>query len=131
MNASALHTAVIEVKFADPPKDGKKQATIKSTGGDVFGVWPKDIGRFQKGRRYRVEYTERPYQGRTYRTIVKCEPETASAPQPAGKATADEIEFVSRVLAAGVQACAVGHTQADLAQEARMLRAIYHDVFSA
>lgn len=129
MNASALHTAVIEVKFADPPKDGKKQATIKSTTGDVFGVWPKDIGRFQKGRRYRVEYTERPYQGRTYRTIVKCEPETASEPRQAGNATPGEIEFVSRGLAASIQACAVGHTQADLAQEARLLRTVYRDVF--
>lgn len=129
MNASALHTAVIEVKFANPPKDGKKQATIKSASGDVFGVWPKDIGRFQPGRRYRVEYTERPYQGRTYRTIVKCEPEAASEHQPGGKAAAGEIEFVTRVLAASIQACAVGHTQADLAQEARMLRAVYRDVF--
>ena len=131
MNAQALQTAVVEIKSANPPPEGKKQATIRTTGGDLYGVWPKDLGRFQPGRRYKIEYTERPYQGRTYRTIVKGEPEAASEPQLAGNVAAGEIDFVTRVLAASIQACAVGHTQADLTQEARMLRAVYRDVFNS
>lgn len=133
MNASAIHTATIDIKYANPPKAGKKQATIKTTGGDLYGVWPKDIGRFQPGRRYKIEFTERPFNGRTYRTIVKCGPEEGSDVRSTSTPsnTGGEIEFVTRVLAASIQACAVGHTHADLTQEARLLRAVYRDVFGS
>lgn len=136
MNAQAIHTSVITVKYADPPKDGKKQATVKAADGTIFGVWPKDLGRFQPGRRYRVEYTQRSYQGRDYRTVVKAEPEeaperSANPGPPVAAGAPSEFEFVTRLLAAYVQCCGVENSPAGLAAKARMLREVYREVFGA
>ena len=137
MNAQAIHTSVITVKYADPPKDGKKQATVRSDAGEVFGVWPKDLGLFQRGRRYRVEYTERRYQGRDYRTVVKVEPEEAPArttrqeASPATSAPSGEAEFVSRCLAASIMSGTMGRSKEELIERARLLRSVWRDVFGA
>lgn len=141
MNASAIHSAVVEVRYADPPRDGKKQATIKTPAGDIYGMKPEMLGLFQRGRRYRIDYTERDFKGKTYRTIVKTEPDersddrTASAPgqrspDPTSNAsTPSEFEFVTRLLSAYVQCCGVGRTIEELAERGRMLREVYGRIF--
>jgi hypothetical protein len=138
MNAQAISAATILVRFADPAPAGKKQATIKASDGTVYGVWPKDFGRFQPGGRYNIEFTERPYQGRVYRTIVKAEPVSSGAPSPSQRSvsegegvtgTSHEFEFVTRLLAAYVQCCGVENTAAGLAAKARELRGVYRQVW--
>lgn len=135
MNAAALHTAEILVRFANPAEDGKKPS-IRASNGDYYGVKPADFGRFQPGGRYRIEYTERVFKGRTYRDIVKCERQEAQAQSThqrstmaAGDATPGEAEFVSRCLAASIASCAVGRAREELTERAKMLRAIYREVF--
>jgi|ERR1051326_2881792 hypothetical protein len=134
MNAQAIQTATIEVKSANPPPEGKKQGTVRATDGAIYGVWPKDLGRFQPGRRYRIEYAVRPYQGRDYRTIIKAEPEAATGEQTHQRASVAagatcELEFVTRMLAAYVSACRVECTVSALAAKARELRSVYREVW--
>lgn len=133
----AMNAAVIKIKYANPPKDGKKQATIKTEDNQIFGVWLDKFGLFQPGRTYKVEFSERAFNGKTYRTITKCEPAAAVEEPPSSLAQQSqrsspkdlEAEFVARVLAASIQACAVGHKEENLITEALMLRRVYHQAF--
>lgn len=121
MTEAAANTAEIEVRFVNPPKAGKKQATIKAADGAVYGVWPDKIGLFQPGRRYRIEYNERPYQGRTYRTITKCQPHGhAMANAPTAQA-GDGL--VATVLGAAIQSKAVEFTEDGIARAIGIIRA--------
>jgi hypothetical protein len=151
MNAQAIQSAEIMVRFANPPADGKPP-NIRATDGATYGVKPADFGRFQPGGRYRIDYVEKQgrgkWQGRTFRDIVKCEPvqspatgdararARARAPSPSQRSvsggegvTASELEFVTRMLAAYVACCGVGKTAGELAERARMLRGVYREVW--
>lgn len=148
MNAAALHTAEILVRFANPA-DGTRKPSIKASDGTYYGVKPVDFGRFQEGGRYRIEFTQRDYKGRTYRDIVKCEPIRSVQPAASGDAagtrapsprgsptggegvTASEIGFVTRMLAARVASCGVEWSGDTLAKEARFLRELYGRIFVA
>jgi hypothetical protein len=131
-----MNAAVIKIKYADPPKDGKKQATVKTEDNQIFGVWPKEFGLLRPGQTYKVEFSERPFNGKTYRTITKCEPAAAVEEPSSGLAQQSqhsspngESEFVARILAASIQACAVAHTEQALIAEAKMLRSVYRNSF--
>lgn len=140
MNAAAIHTAEILVRFTNPPEDGKK-ASIKASDGTTYGVKPVDFGRFQPGARYRIEYVEKEgrgrWEGRTFRDIVKGEPvqaKPAATPMPQQRPTGDgdapptgEAEFVARCLAASITARAVGHTREAMVAEIRLLRSAWRD----
>lgn len=130
-----MNTATIEVQYAEPPKAGKKQGTVKATTGEIFGIWPDKLGLMRPGHSYEIEFSDREFNGRTYRTIVKCKPHKG-AKQPAAAKPAvtherndSELEFVARVLSAAIQACAVEYTQAGLTGAARMLRTVYQEAF--
>lgn len=129
-----MNAAVIKVKFANAPKEGKKKATIKTDDDQIFGVWPRQLGLFQPGRSYKIEFEEHDWQGRTYRTITKCEPATDAAPSnesgSASNAALGEAEFVTRILAASIQACCVGHMPQAIAAEIRMLRGIWRETMT-
>jgi hypothetical protein len=123
-----MNAAVIKVAFANPPREGKKRASVKTDDGDFFLVFPEKLGLFQPGRTYRVEFSEKDYKGQTYKTITKCEPVEDKAPQSAGRsegARADEFEFVTRVLSASIRACTVANTEQALIEATRMIRAVY------
>lgn len=132
-----MNAAVIKIKYADPPRDGKKQATIKTIDNQIYGVWPDKFGLLQPGRTYNVEFSERTFKGKSYRTIIKCEPaadveeRTSIETQTKQHASQNynEAEFVARLLAASIQACAVGHKEEALIAEARMLRSVYRETF--
>jgi hypothetical protein len=132
-----MNAAVIKIKYADPPKDGRKQATVKTEDNQIFGVWPKEFGLFQPGRIYRVEFSEREWKGKTFKTITKCEPVLDVEETPSGLAQQSqrssqkdaETEFVARLMAASISACAVGHKPENLIAEALMLRSVYREAF--
>jgi hypothetical protein len=123
-----MNAAVIKVAFANPRKPGKKQCTIKTDEGDIFGVWPDKFGLFQPGKAYRVEFSEHKHQGHTFKTITKCQPVEDNEPSPAGRSEptrTDEFEFVTRVLSASIRACTVANSQEKLIAEIAMLRSVY------
>lgn len=122
MTEQAANTAEIEVRFVNPPKAGKKQATIKAADGAVYGVWPDKVGLFQPGRRYQIEFNERPYNGRTYRTITKCRAHGHATSAPAGQMQNTD-SFIASVLGAGVQSKAVEFTEEGLARAIGIIRA--------
>ena len=145
MNAQAIQSTEILVRFANPAADGKPP-NIRSTDGITYGVKPVDFGRFQPGGRYRIDYVEKDgrgkWAGRKFRDIVKCEPirsepqapgdargARAPSPRPPGgegvSGASSEFEFVTRMLAAYVQCCGVGKTVGDLTERGRMLREVY------
>jgi len=150
MNAQAIQSTEILVRFANPPGDGKPP-NIRSTDGTTYGVKPADFGRFQPGGRYRIDYVEKQgrgkWQGRTFRDIVKCEPvksepqasgdtRSARAPSPLQRSvsggegvTPSEFEFVTRMLAAYVACCGVGRTEDELTERGRMLRGVYRELW--
>lgn len=129
------NTAVIEVKFADPPKNGKKQATIKTVDGIVYGVWPDKFGLLQPGRAYEIEFSERTFDGKTYRTIRSCKPKANTEPDtmPVGTAkpsAGDETRFVTTILAAMIAGRTMDdYTEGGLVRAATMLRAVYRRSF--
>ena len=146
MNAQAIQSTEILVRFANRGEDGKPP-NIRATDGTTYGVKPADFGRFQPGGRYRIEYVEKQgrgkWQGRTFRDIVKCEPlasvdaRGARAPSPSQRSvsggegvTSPEFEFVTRLLSAYVQCCGVENTVDGLVTRARSLREVYRKAFA-
>ncbi len=135
--AANTQSAVIQVKFVDQPKTGKKQGTIKTVDGTMFGVFPEKLGLFQPGRRYEVQYTERPYQGRTYRTITACEPvrdinDDTSSPLSESPSTSRgaeaEMAFATAVVAAAVQSQQCEFNAKDLARGIILARSVYREM---
>lgn len=154
MNAQAIQSAEILVRFANAAEDGKPP-NIRASNGLTYGVKPGDFGRFQPGGRYRIDYVEKEgkgkWQGRTFRDIVKCEPirsdprasgdaRGARAPSPSQTsvpegegvtdATHKEFDFVTRMLSAYVQCCGVGKSIEELTDRGRGLREVYRRIFA-
>jgi hypothetical protein len=65
-----MSTATVHVRYVNQPGEGKKLGTIKDVDGVVYGVAPEKLSLFQPGHQYSVEYSEREWQGRTFRTIT-------------------------------------------------------------
>lgn len=121
-----MNAATIDVRFVDRPKEGKKQGTIKAADGSLYGVWLDKIGLFQPGKRYEIEFTERDYQGKVYRTITKCR--LSETPKPAAgpaNTTASDEHLVGAVLAAGVQAGLIEFTEQSLTHAIGTIRNAY------
>jgi hypothetical protein len=137
MNAQAIHQAIVEVRYADPPREGKKRATIKTPAGEVYFLKPEHLGLFRKGRRYRIDYTESDWQGRPIRNIVKFEAEAPAptsipqdSPKGAGDASPAEADFVSRCLAASIASCSVGRSKEERLAAVKMLREVWREGFA-
>lgn len=128
-----MSTATIEVKYADPPKIGKKQGTIKTPGGDVYGVWPDKLGLLRPGQRYRVEFKEREHGGRTYRTITKVDPVRVNAddaplqPDQPTTATNSETAAVVRMVAAAIASQQVEFNPGALNKALRMAQSVLRE----
>lgn len=131
-----MSTAVVQVAFVNQPKQGKSKGSIKTNEGEFFEVWPNQLGLFRPGASYEIDFAERTWNGKVYRTVAKCRPQDRPAvvkgrhgdtiisePEPVSQ----EFEFVARVLSASIQACAVEYTQQGLAEAARMLRNVYRE----
>lgn len=127
-------TAAIEVKYVNPPKDGKQSGTVKATDGQLYGVWPDKLGLFQPGRRYKIEFVERDYKGKTYRSITKGYPEPSPSATPQNNTTSPpraglgEEQFVAHMLAASLQSQLVELNDRDLTRAATMFQALYRQL---
>jgi hypothetical protein len=65
-----MGTTQIDVRYVNAPAEGKRMGSIKTTGGDLFFVDPAQLGLFQPGHSYSIEFSEREWQGKTYRTVT-------------------------------------------------------------
>lgn len=128
-----MSTAAVKVAFVNQPKEGKTKGSIKTSEGEYYEVFPNQLGLFRPGASYEIDYSERNWNGKTYRTVNKCRPQDKPAvvrsdeQQASVAGNSEELEFVARVLSASIQACAVEYTQQGLAEAARMLRNVYRE----
>lgn len=129
-----MSSTVIEVKYADPPKTGKKQGTVKTPGGEIYGVWPDKLGLLRPGRRYRVAFKERDHKGKTYRTITKVEPvevNSDDAPlqpeHPHAVSPSSENDAVVQLVAAAVASQQVEFNPGALNKALKMVQAVYRE----
>lgn len=60
----------ITVSFVNPPREGKKQWTIKTKDNRIFGVNAGEQEQFTAGQTYEIETTSREFNGKTYHTIT-------------------------------------------------------------
>ncbi len=67
---------VFEVKYKNPPREGKKQWTIKTAKDEMFGFDAKLQGLMQVGCTYKGFVEEREWQGKTYLTLKTVNPVT-------------------------------------------------------
>lgn len=126
--------ATITVQYANPPKEGKKQGSIKTTDGVVYGVFPDKLGLLRPQQTYAIEFDEREFNGRTYKTIRKVRPAAREPQNDNGRSPSHsldaEFEFVTRCLPAMISAYMAGSKQETIAAAARMLRRAYRDAFT-
>ena len=78
-------TATLEVKYVNPPKDGKLYGSIKGANNDSYPVKKDRIHEFIEGHRYEIAWTE----GRNgFRNIIGVKPLNVPSPQAQGTFTA-------------------------------------------
>lgn len=96
-----MPTATIEVQFVNPPKPGKKQGSVKTVSGEYYGVDPTQLGQFQPGSTYTIEYETRVFNGKEYRNFRRMD---ASSPPPAQskqvQAFSTPVEITAREIVA-------------------------------
>lgn len=73
----------IEIAYVNPPKQGRKTGSVKTSEGQYYDVWPNMLSLFQPGGTYNVEFTERDFKGTTYRTVQKVLGTSVGAPAQA------------------------------------------------
>lgn len=131
--------ATVEVKYVNPPKQGKVNGSIKDATGQMYGVPPHLLPTFQQGATYNIDYSERNFNGAQYRTVttaVLTAPPQASGGSYAGKygktddATAERI-FVCGALNAAIQGGHVEISSAVIGNVVNMLRLVWSETFGA
>jgi hypothetical protein len=66
MNANLIKSAVVTVKYLNPPKEGKTRGSIKGTNNEFFGVDAAKLSMFTIGMTYDIRYSENG----EWRTVV-------------------------------------------------------------
>lgn len=77
-----MPTAAIEVRFVNEPQGSQKTGSIKGAHGEVFSVWPEALPDFQVGKVYDIEFNEREFKGKTYRTVKRIMPRGSARKAP-------------------------------------------------
>lgn len=62
--------AKIVVRYVNEVKPGKKNGSIKGTDDEIYGVPPHMLGNFQPRGTYTIDYSERVFNGQTYKTVT-------------------------------------------------------------
>jgi hypothetical protein len=141
MSTAQQHqVADIVVQAVYPPKPGKQSGTLKTTSGELYGVWPDKMGLFQPGKGYSVQFVERPFKGKNYRSITKKLADLSpSGSANAGEATPQststarppmgEGEFVAQLMAACLQSQLIELDDRSLTRAATMFQALYRQLW--
>ena len=79
-----MTTATINVKYVNPPKEGKSRWTIKTSDGVLYGLSGTLANQMKAGNSYQVTYKESEFRGQMYKTIESVQQATGSAPSHGG-----------------------------------------------
>lgn len=123
-----MPVATIVPKYVNPPAVGKKEGSLKLADGSFYGIPPAMLSQFQVDGTYSVEYKERTWQGKTFRSISAINSSAApSSPPSTGKygqtddATAERI-FCCGALNAFITAGKIEPSAANVVQAVKALR---------
>lgn len=94
----AVSTATITVAEASGPGPGKKQGVVVDSTGEKWGYFPDKVGPFQVGAVYAISYTEREWQGRTFKTITQIKLQSPPAETKGGGQSKDRLIFMEVVI---------------------------------
>ena len=112
-------------------------ATVKDANNQLFGVYPEKLSEFQVNGIYDIEYEERQWEGRTFRTI-KSAAKKGEAPRPMGRGPMAPREtsmkdaermFVCSLLNAAITSGKVDFTGAKLEAAVNGLRGVWANTF--
>lgn len=143
---TATAKATIQVAFIDDPDPPKRiKGRVKDTNGDAYTVDPIELGKFEKGRFYDIEYKEFTFKGGGKgKSIEKITPRPVERPQvvqqggggpapqpgPGPTLSAAELHFVTAIIAAKISSCQIGRED-DLAVAIHTIREQYRRGFGA
>jgi hypothetical protein len=130
--------ARITVKYVNAVKPGKKNGSIKGTDEDIYGVPPHMLANFQQGATYTIDYSERVFNGQTYKTVTTSQMVSAAPTEgsgggkyaPVGDATAERI-FVCGALNAAISGGHVELSDATLSNVVNVLRSVWSHTLGA
>jgi len=97
----------ITVDRVDPPGEGKKQATVKDTTGEIYGFFPDAGFIMVAGDTYDVDLRSRDYRGKTYYTISGAKLVSASH-AISGESAEPTVEKDEHIYVTGVVGRAMG-----------------------
>jgi hypothetical protein len=74
-----MPSTVAQIKYVNPARDGYKPS-IKTEDGQTYGCKEEKLSLFEKGRTYKIEYSERSFNGKTYRNVESAAPVETGIP---------------------------------------------------
>ncbi len=134
-------TARITISFVNPAKPGKTNGSIKTKDDQLYGVKPDMLSLFQPKGTYDVEFTERQFNGQTYKTVTSVKPVQDTPQQQAssgaiagGKYGATDMVTAERIFVCGALNAAIsgGHTDLNtehLTNLVNIFRLVWDDTF--
>ncbi len=132
-------TARITVSFVNPAKPGKTNGSIKTKDDQMYGVKPDMLSLFQPKGTYDIEFSERQFNGQTYKTVTSVK-QVQDAPPATGNsggkygnqdmATAERI-FVCGALNAMIHGGLVEVSQVYISNVVNVLRASWAETFGS
>ncbi len=140
-----MPNTIVTVKYCNPATDSYK-ANIRDTEGRIFGCKDK-LDLFEVGKTYRIEYSEKSYNGKTYCNVQSATPILAADAVPATTAKANgsgnggnayretcakdaERMFVCATLVAMIRAGEVKNDKRQLWEAVNMLKGLWHAGFA-
>ena len=142
-----MNTATVEVKYVNPPKDGKQYGSIKSNNNESWPVKADRIKDFAVGNTYEVAYTEGT---NGFRNIIGVKPlappkrnssvsdvaleqgqftQVPPQAQPAPKASQSEHIFTCGGLYRDIEMGRVGTSEDELVERTVLWRNVYRRAF--
>jgi len=68
-----MATTVAQIKYVNPARDGYKPS-IKTEDGQSFGCKDHQLAIFERGQTYRIEYSERTFNGKVFKSVESAAP---------------------------------------------------------
>lgn len=123
-----MPTATITPAYVNQPAPGKKEGSIKLKDGSFYGVPPAMLSQLQPNNTYEVEFTEREWNGKIFRSIKSAKLVSAGQYGQTDNKTAERI-FVCGALNAAIHGGHVQVTPETLTQAVNDLRQVWASTF--